>query len=507
MMKKGLLLGLAGALLAGTFSIVLVNQSTNGFTLRDVFTNADLDVRTLTLNSANKYVSGTTNDIGDYVRIEYSEASVSESGHVVLGVDGTMEKADRLETGDKISKGLRTATVAFNGALKLLTNYDGDFASGETEQVILTSGETVYIHGNYWKLVALAETDIASVTLQFDCFSSDIKPAEFAAPSNYSAGANFSRFEVINDVLYYSFDLDYPGGLADISKYKLTFSDNADVDADIAPEFIKYKSSAKLAPYFNITDWYNDNTDAIDALTWSDFVPKFKYNSANFGAGDGLIYNENATQDVSVNLVAGADHNLQMKQYLNTWDGSGRNFVNFSLGKAFRELDHEGDGLWWADHDTKDEGFIKLSFKVHLDNQYQILEDGIEDVLKQVFAVDLFSKDGTSLVRPVSASKERADGDTNYRITLKFNLDELGRSVSYASSMNGNNCYFHLFAFGNTWNGSNGDFRSWVWGDSSKVYKYSTASSTDENPFYSSETHNYRIHQQWNILGLNITAK
>lgn len=160
MNKKLILCGLTMtlALTAGAIAFSTANEEVVQF--QHVAANA----QTLTLNSSNKPTLSAglgSLEYNEFVHLTYTNASQADGdNHVVLSEGGKIRKTEA-------SNGLSSITVNFAGALMVETSFADSF--GGVNAVALTSGSAQSISGNYWRLIATADTTITSITVNYGC--------------------------------------------------------------------------------------------------------------------------------------------------------------------------------------------------------------------------------------------------------------------------------------------------------------------------------------------------
>ena len=95
----------------------------------------------------------------------YTKVKAATGHHAMLDVDGTLTKDE--------AKGLIELKIIFTGELKVRTW----FLSTDTDyyEYHLNSNEISLIHGNFFKIFAVTESSINSVTLTYSCTTASEK--------------------------------------------------------------------------------------------------------------------------------------------------------------------------------------------------------------------------------------------------------------------------------------------------------------------------------------------
>lgn len=158
--KSAILLFSALAISAGA---LFAMDSSNIF---EKFAYADANSYSINLNSTNQPVisdSTGTLEYSAFATLNYTEASLAEGYHVVLGKGGTIYKTE-------LAKGLSDVRIIFDGDLVFATYTDVD---SYPEEYFITSGTTYTIGGNYFTIRALSTTRITSISLNYSCSTSD----------------------------------------------------------------------------------------------------------------------------------------------------------------------------------------------------------------------------------------------------------------------------------------------------------------------------------------------
>lgn len=116
----------------------------------------------ITLNNTNRptIVDGNaTNQLSEYTTVEYVNVADYAAGHVELLEGGYIQKVDSANTLDSI-------TATFTGSLKVFSSYE---AGRVNYEYILTSGIAQSLKGNYFKVVALEDTQIDKLNVSYGC--------------------------------------------------------------------------------------------------------------------------------------------------------------------------------------------------------------------------------------------------------------------------------------------------------------------------------------------------
>ena len=149
-----------------TGALALSNNSNLIFNVGGVY--GDTSDYTVTLDNSNAYTSGTNKDIttssGSWtINFEYSNASASSTGHVVLNDGGTINNTSLVKSINYLC-----ATYTGSGSLKVKTSFDGTSFGSYWD---VTSGYAYALPSNpyYVSFLASGTVDINSIVLQYTC--------------------------------------------------------------------------------------------------------------------------------------------------------------------------------------------------------------------------------------------------------------------------------------------------------------------------------------------------
>ena len=149
-----------------TGALVLSNNSNLVFNVGGVYGNTS--DYTVTLDNSNAYTSGTNKDIttssGSWtINFEYTNASASSTGHVVLNDGGTINNTSLVKSINYLC-----ATYSGSGSLKVKTSFDGTSFGSYWD---VTSGYAYALPSNpyYVSFLASGTVDIKSIVLQYTC--------------------------------------------------------------------------------------------------------------------------------------------------------------------------------------------------------------------------------------------------------------------------------------------------------------------------------------------------
>lgn len=256
--SKHLLLASVGVFALGTCGVLMPMLTKNGSLV--VWADPS-NPYTLTLNSDAKptLIDGSGSLVlSEYVTLNYTNAADSNNYHVVLNAGGTITKTTE-------SRNLTTITAVFDGDLQVETDYestiDGTYLSRK-----ITSGSQTNIYGNYWRIVANAQTSITSIEINYGCGETATtgNTGDIGDYDNSSKGSMAGLTQENGDVyLWFAAYSKESFNVNRVNSETLTIRDD-NQDRVFPCERIVYDNKDHFKAYFNLTEWYqSDNATGV----------------------------------------------------------------------------------------------------------------------------------------------------------------------------------------------------------------------------------------------------
>ncbi len=249
---------------AGLFGVIAFALSNTEMKLFNVM--AEQTNYTLELNSSNSPFESSDNEYqsGSMVleiankqdqTIVYSNAKYLADGYLSLKEGGLLYKQEA-------SNSLVSINATFSGSLKVYSSIEAEL--GTSYYVTdLVSGSNVSLYGNYWRVVAQADSEITSLVLTYGCETA-LTPSNTALINAFTTVNDyFTTLKQVDGNTYLTFygqtDASYAN--KQILASELTVGDDA---LTIPCEKVEYFASNKLEAYFNLTSYAPSLSDAQD---------------------------------------------------------------------------------------------------------------------------------------------------------------------------------------------------------------------------------------------------
>lgn len=219
----------------------------------------------LVLNSANAPTNydeysdfSQTFDAHKDTTLDYKKAKTSAGNHVALESGGSIEKREA-------SKSLVSVNIIFTGAIRFESSYDGNYESGSYMSFSVTSNSTTNVWGNYWRVIAEADSVINSIDLVYGCQTASSATTGSVSISSFDSVNNyFVTGETIEDEFYLVFYANVDKSFAS----SLLSPDELILQDKFHCSFIQYRSEMRIKAYFNLSKYVtNVSYAALQHLT------------------------------------------------------------------------------------------------------------------------------------------------------------------------------------------------------------------------------------------------
>ena len=227
---------------------------------------ADQTNYTLELNSSNSPFEASDSEYqsGSMVleiankedqTIVYSDAKYLADGYLSLKEGGLFYKQEA-------SNSLVSINVTFSGTLKVYSSVEAELGTSYYVSD-LSSGVDVSLYGNYWRVVAEADSQITSLVLTYGCETALI-PSNTALISSFTTVKDyFASLKQVDGDTYLTFYANTDASYAD----KQILASELEIREDtitIPCEKVEYFASNKLEAYFNLTSFASTLSDSKD---------------------------------------------------------------------------------------------------------------------------------------------------------------------------------------------------------------------------------------------------
>ena len=401
--------------------------------------------KTKVITSANPEVDDQT--------IEIKNGKYLADGFAALEEGGMVYK-------EEATNSLVSITAVFDGSLDILSNYENDFETGSYYSIHLTSGSQATIYGNYWRLVATADTNVTSLDVVYGCRTAADSPSygSVTVSSFYDEDNYFVNYCLIGEDYYLSFN-----GVASSSFNSSRLLPSELKIEDLSCEFIKYSDLTHFKAYFNLSDWSEsliaNNVSANASRAIHAFLRNDPLNVYN-ASGD-LRHKDYRVQECDVDCSNG--RNIKVTEM--TW-GEGTGYMaKVEFSPIFGIASLANTSL-----------ISGTSFTFVNNTHFRIRMITKSNSIKSLSASSfkLYSDEGHSQ-NEVAASRVAVGSDYDgygYVLDIDFPIDVIYNLFVDAGGQDNYNYWAHLFINGSSYdeNNSKGDLKT------KETYEYSGGS-------------------------------
>ena len=188
-----------------------------------------------------------TLQLNQNVTIKYTDVTLEDGYHAVLNQGGTIYKVEP-------TYGLTTITAVFEGSLRFECGYDSDYETSEVvHMTTLTSDTAALVNGNYWKITALEDTKITSLSVVYSCTTPSsptiVEQAGIVTLPNVSQYVDIAK---INDEIYLKLQCNYDSTKGRLTKEDLKVVGDSQSET-FTCDFIETIDEDSFVAYFNVS--------------------------------------------------------------------------------------------------------------------------------------------------------------------------------------------------------------------------------------------------------------